>query len=133
MQPHGLVVQSRRGYRFQQQPKPAYKRRLFLRFRTITHFVKHLLDSGVQQPCLGSKHVHLLSVAGIKQTPPPHLISGTQVCKLVLGFGVVGVPVRVQLERQLSVGLLDVPDRGRLTHPQDLVEVSPTGGGRREG
>lgn len=55
-----------------------------------------------------------------------HLISCPQVSEFVLSFGVVLVPVRVQLKRQLSVRFFDVPDGSTLTHPQNLIEVSPT-------
>lgn len=58
----------------------------------------------------------------------PHLVGGSQVLELLLGPGVVGVPVGVQLQRQLAVRLLDVLHRGAAGHPQDLVEIPPAAG-----
>lgn len=69
-----------------------------------------------------------VSLRPVTPTPPgarPHLVCRPQVCELVLRFGVVLVPVGMELQSQLPVRLFDVPDRRRLADPQDLVEVSP--------
>lgn len=73
------------------------------------------------------------TAAGQRETrgSRPHLVGSPQVLELLLRSGVVRVPVGVELQRQFPVGLLDVLDGGAAGHPQDLVEVSPVGGGER--
>lgn len=68
-----------------------------------------------------------------RQQTHTYLISCPQICELVLSFGVVRVSVGMQLKSQFPVGLLDVPDRRALAHPQNLIEVSPTREGGRVG
>src|SRR5262249_19578953 len=62
--------------------------------------------------------VVLLPLLGIRE----RVVGLLDLLELLLGLGVVGVPVRVPLAGELAVGLLDLVGGGGLAHPEGLVE-----------
>jgi len=93
-----------------------------------------VLDAGVGEPLVagvGEAGVAVLVVELALLGVAEDLVGLRRVLELTFGVRVVGIPVRMELQRRLAIGLLDVAVGGALLQAQDLVVVALVGHRRR--